>query len=96
MPHLPSHFCRRREDKKFYDTCGKALSYARWLPIEPNHVGGKENCGHMVVSEGRWNDNDCNNRYGYICQLKTPRCKYLIFQSSNIIPVPNLTILNAH
>ena len=82
MSHLPSYFCRRRVDTKFYDTCGKPLSYARWTSGEPNNEGGNENCVHMYVNGGGksyWNDINCNNKYGYICQIKLPRCRYLVF-----------------
>ena len=68
---------RRRHDGKFYDTCGKPLSYTRWAPTEPNDVGGVENCGHMYATGGRkakWNDINCNAKWGYICQIKLPRC----------------------
>ena len=65
---------RRRHDKKFYDTCGKQVSYKRWNNKEPNDVGGHENCGHMYVYGGKWNDINCNSRWGYICEIKLPRC----------------------
>ena len=82
MSHLPSYFCRRRVDTKFYDTCGKPLTYARWRPGQPDDYQGRENCGKMHVNgaqKAKWNDNDCNNKYGYICQIKLPRCRYLVF-----------------
>ena len=99
MSHLFFFFCRRRQDNKFYDTCAKRLSYANWMPNEPNDAGGSEDCGHMLTysaNQGKWNDINCFRKFGYICQIKTPRCKYLIFQSSKIMPDPNLSILYAH
>ena len=82
MSHLPSYICRRRDDGRFYNTCGKRLSYTRWNTGEPNDVGKKENCGHMYTNnlvKSKWNDIPCNFKYGYICEIKLPRCRYLVF-----------------
>ena len=68
---------RHRHGGKFYDTCGKPLSYAPWAPKEPNDLRGVENCGQMYgkgESKAKWNDNGCNEKWGYICQIKLPRC----------------------
>ena len=68
---------RRRHDGKFYNTCGKQVSYTRWNSGEPNDVGGHENCGHMYAhgtGKAKWNDRHCNIPLGYICQIKLPRC----------------------
>ncbi|CAB3985989.1 Hypothetical predicted protein [Paramuricea clavata] len=68
---------RRRQDAKFYNTCGKALSFKRWNAGEPNNHGNNENCAHMYSHgswKGKWNDVDCNGGYGYICQFKAHRC----------------------
>ena len=69
---------RRRYDKKFYNTCGKPLSFTRWAPGEPNDAG-IEDCTHMYHQgnfQGYWNDIPCNHKYGYICQYQIPRCEY--------------------
>ena len=68
---------RRRLDGKFYNTCGKPVSYTRWNSGEPNDAGGHENCGHMYThgtGKAKWNDINCNSRWGYICEIKLPRC----------------------
>ncbi|CAB4024002.1 Hypothetical predicted protein, partial [Paramuricea clavata] len=66
----------RRQDAKFYNTCGKALSFTRWDAGEPNDQRN-ENCV-QIYSHGsgkaKWNDKYCNTLYGYICQFKAHRC----------------------
>ena len=74
-------FCRRREDTKFYNTCGKALSFTRWNVGEPNNYKGTpENCVQMYshgAGKGKWNDQPCSSLHGYICQFKAHRCECL-------------------
>ncbi|CAB4036942.1 Hypothetical predicted protein [Paramuricea clavata] len=68
---------RRRQDAKFYNTCGKALSFKRWNSGEPNNHSNNENCAHMYShgsGKGKWNDVNCIRPYGYICQFKAHRC----------------------
>nr|XP_039249026.1 uncharacterized protein LOC120326750 [Styela clava] len=41
--------------------------YTNWNSGEPNDKL-QEDCGTMYSSSGKWNDEDCGNKYGFICQ----------------------------
>lgn len=46
------------------------LDYTNWYPGEPNNAGDGEECVQMYIFEnGAWNDNNCNERTEYICQM---------------------------
>ena len=52
---------------------GKGMSYSNWMRGEPNDYRGTENCVEMYPSNtgensGRWNDNKCASKNGYICE----------------------------
>ena len=41
-------------------------SFENWADGEPNN-SGDEDCT-MFYPNGRWNDINCNNNYGYVCR----------------------------
>ncbi len=45
-----------------------------WSGGEPNNAGGREDCAHIAWYDaswgGRWNDNVCNHRGGFICEFE--------------------------
>ena len=46
------------------------LDYTNWYPGEPNNAGDGEECVQMYIFEnGAWNDNNCNDKTEYICQM---------------------------
>lgn len=45
---------------------GSHLTFSHWAPIEPNNLGGSENCVEMKA--GGWNDLDCDIKLYYICK----------------------------
>ena len=49
-------------------TDGSALDFENWKNGEPNNWGGREHCGHILNDwSGKWNDNECDNNFDYIC-----------------------------
>uniref|UniRef100_A0A3Q2YER2 C-type lectin domain-containing protein n=1 Tax=Hippocampus comes TaxID=109280 RepID=A0A3Q2YER2_HIPCM len=47
--------------------------YTNWNGKEPNNAGGTENCVEMYP-DGRWNDNDCLQKRGFVCRHR--QCKH--------------------
>ena len=56
------------------------LKYTNWYKGEPSYEYGNvtEKCaemygmgiGNSTLTKGKWNDNDCRKRRGYICKRK--------------------------
>ncbi|XP_041033312.1 C-type lectin domain family 10 member A-like isoform X2 [Carcharodon carcharias] len=40
-----------------------------WAPQEPNNSGTGEDCAH-TNDQGRWNDNQCSQKFLYICEQR--------------------------
>lgn len=58
-----------------------SLGFLNWAPGEPNaafHPGevAEENCVEMYL-DGRWNDNDCLQKRGFVCRHR--QCKDFLF-----------------
>ncbi len=81
MTKICNSFSRAFSDddmmKKFYDTCGKAISFKNWNTNEPNNSPDPEDCGQMYAKHGRWTDRHCDKKWGFICKFQVPRCEYL-------------------
>lgn len=58
----------RYRNNKFYTVQGAKLPYTNWRSGEPNNYGSGEGCGHMVHTNGKWNDIPCSSNYHYVCQ----------------------------
>ncbi|CAB4029290.1 macrophage mannose receptor 1-like, partial [Paramuricea clavata] len=44
-------------------------NYSNWASGQPDNYFRKEDCIHLVVGTGTWNDNNCHeNKYSYICK----------------------------
>lgn len=55
----------------YWVTTGEKISYSiKWLPFEPNNVGGAEQCLLIGGEEFLYNDINCNgpNEYQFICE----------------------------
>ncbi|XP_034329690.2 perlucin-like [Crassostrea angulata] len=47
-------------------------SYKNWAPGEPNNANGNEHCLEMDMGgQYHWNDNNCENRFNFICEMPT-------------------------
>lgn len=45
-------------------------SYRNWAPGEPNNANGNEHCLEMDMGgQYHWNDNNCENRFNFICEM---------------------------
>lgn len=51
---------------RWTDTNGKAVTFTRWRPGEPNNAG-TENCAEWYVADAGWNDIPCNQPHIGIC-----------------------------
>jgi len=47
---------------------GSSSGYFNWEVGEPNDINNGEDCVEMYVSNGKWNDKNCETRNGYICR----------------------------
>lgn len=50
------------------------VEYTNWRPGEPSTRGwggNLENCAEVFLSDGKWNDEDCNSKRLFVCE-KTP------------------------
>lgn len=45
---------------------GSPLNYLNWNSGEPNNAEN-EDCVEMIADHGKWNDNSCDEMYGYTC-----------------------------
>ncbi|MGH0164673.1 UNVERIFIED_CONTAM: hypothetical protein FKN15_047304 [Acipenser sinensis] len=54
-----------------------SFGFVNWAPGEPNEIfhpgGGAEKCVEMYVQDGKWNDNNCLEKRGFICRHR--QCK---------------------
>ncbi|KAL4228716.1 chromatin-modulating protein mrc1 [Mactra antiquata] len=49
-------------------TDGTPFDFMHWNGGEPNDAFGSEKCGQVIQSTGYWNDNDCNEKYHFMCK----------------------------
>ena len=50
---------------------GSPLQYTNWRPGEPSTrglAGNDENCVEVFLSDGLWNDENCNSKRAFICE----------------------------
>ncbi|KAM4634074.1 macrophage mannose receptor 1 [Polymixia lowei] len=50
-------------------TDGSPFRYIRWSAGNPDNYNG-EDCLSMLINNGYWNDDNCDNRRGYICKRR--------------------------
>ncbi|XP_027879684.1 brevican core protein [Xiphophorus couchianus] len=58
----------RRLDKRFVWLDGSRWSYEDWLPGEPNHTSGVENCVE-ILGNGKFNDFTCWEPQAFVCSF---------------------------
>ncbi|XP_072943791.1 asialoglycoprotein receptor 2-like [Epargyreus clarus] len=46
----------------------KEAGFEKWSENEPNNSDGKEYCGSVFKTDGKYNDVDCTDLYGFICE----------------------------
>lgn len=44
-----------------------AANVFNWEYGEPNNANDQEDCVEMVSGSGKWNDNTCSSKKGWIC-----------------------------
>ncbi|KAL0894170.1 hypothetical protein ABMA27_014199 [Loxostege sticticalis] len=42
--------------------------YSEWADTEPNNLFDSEYCGSLFENDGKYNDHNCANQYGFICE----------------------------
>ncbi|XP_013112298.2 lectin subunit alpha-like [Stomoxys calcitrans] len=47
---------------------GQQLIYGSWAPNSPNNAASKEHCVQLITNEYKWDDAQCEQRYGFICE----------------------------
>ena len=61
------------EEGKFRWIDGAPMTYANWLPGEPNDGkdrGAAEDCVTLTLGSGQWNDIECGTPLPYVCESK--------------------------
>jgi hypothetical protein len=59
----------RKEGKWTWISDHSTLAYSYWRTGEPSNSRGVEDCGQLYKQEsGTWNDAECSQRHGYICE----------------------------
>ena len=79
----------RRDDKKLVTLRGSYPKFTNWNVGQPDDYDGKENCvqiiaqGHHSGSQhstlSKWNDQHCQKKYNYMCEIKPPISEYQTF-----------------
>lgn len=68
-------------------------SYKNWAPGEPNNANGNEHCLEMDMGgQYHWNDNNCENRFNFICEMPYESC-ILIY--SELLFVAFFSVVNS-
>ncbi|XP_077994200.1 alpha-N-acetylgalactosamine-specific lectin-like [Glandiceps talaboti] len=47
---------------------GSLVTYSDWNTGQPDNYENKEDCGHFVYHNGKWNDLPCSKKIGFICE----------------------------
>lgn len=61
------------------------VQYTNWRKGEPSTrgwAGNSENCAEVFLSDGKWNDEDCNSKRLFVCEKgpgKNIKCSLLKF-----------------
>ncbi|XP_077976842.1 C-type mannose receptor 2-like [Glandiceps talaboti] len=57
-----------KEEGKWKWEDGSQVTYSNWIPTEPNSLGNEDCAQIRKEHDDKWNDIDCSNKYGYICE----------------------------
>ncbi|XP_033732134.1 perlucin-like protein [Pecten maximus] len=61
-----------------YISTGQTISFTEWAPGEPN-AAENDNCMNLWGKSGfRYADNDCEEHYNYICQIRDPELSEIV------------------
>lgn len=66
----------------------KSLDYTNWAEGEPNNALDGEDCVAFTAWNGKWNDDNCNSKFNYICEIYdqlVSRAKRLIYFEVSIV-----------
>ncbi|XP_073828652.1 lectin subunit alpha-like [Musca autumnalis] len=53
-------------NRPFYWSSGDPVTFTYWMWDEPNNTGGNQHC--ITIDSLVWNDKDCTENYGFICE----------------------------
>uniref|UniRef100_A0A8C3EI57 Uncharacterized protein n=1 Tax=Corvus moneduloides TaxID=1196302 RepID=A0A8C3EI57_CORMO len=56
------------QESTFLWTDGSTVSYTNWVHGAPEK---KQNCVFIMKSDGKWRDDSCDNKRGYVCQMNS-------------------------
>ena len=68
------HDVEKEGDYQWSD--GSLFAYKNWKNLEPNDALGKEDCVEIASKDPKWNDDDCEKHYGFICKTSTGKQWY--------------------
>ncbi|XP_055317132.1 C-type lectin 37Da-like [Sitodiplosis mosellana] len=65
----------------YWPATKQEFTFADWGPNQPDHYGGNEDCLDFRKYDGqyRYNDLNCNNRQGFVCEYPLPNMTKMIF-----------------
>ena len=68
---------------------GSYPAFTDWNVGQPDNYAGNENCLQIIVEThhsgtyhstlGKWNDQQCQKKYDYMCEIKSPISEYQTF-----------------
>ena len=65
------------------------LVYTNWIQDEPNNLSCQEDCAIMQLNSGKWNDEDCRKKHGYICQSEQKSVQIIQFRHKEFVALKN-------
>ena len=85
---------------------GTATEFTNWRPNEPSlhgWGGNIENCMEVFLSDGKWNDEDCNRNRMFVCEKQIGKiniqkrvrtfCKNIILCYDVVVLICCMTII---
>ncbi|KAM7392700.1 hypothetical protein PAMA_007697 [Pampus argenteus] len=72
---------------------GSPFRYIRWNAGNPDNYNG-EDCLSILINNGYWNDDNCENKRGYICKRRGFMTALVCQDSSAVIHCPVESVIN--
>ena len=73
----------------FIYTDQSQLNHTNWVKDEPNNNNCQENCAIMQLNNGKWNDEDCRKKHGFICQSEKSSDQIIQFRHKEFVALKN-------
>ncbi|KAJ0070657.1 hypothetical protein NL108_017330 [Boleophthalmus pectinirostris] len=61
------------------------ITYTQWCPGEPNNANGEHCAAINFTSDQCWNDENCNNKFPFVCEIKKNNLKGIHIYNPNLV-----------